>query len=105
MLISARAFKRIFTCKCWLRYSRERALESLPNRAVQPGPKGSCLSPYASDALELVVVDFAAAVLVELVELPLYAVDLHDVDLVCLPGRWESRREKDPDRGTFLKDT
>ena len=24
--ISARAFKRVFTCKCWLRYSRERAL-------------------------------------------------------------------------------
>ena len=30
MYISARAFKRMFTCKVWLRYSRERALQSLP---------------------------------------------------------------------------
>ena len=29
----ARAFKRIFSCKIWLRYSRERALSSLPDRA------------------------------------------------------------------------
>ena len=27
-------FKRIFTCKLWPRYSRERALSSLPDRAV-----------------------------------------------------------------------
>ena len=31
MWISARAFKRIFTCKIWLRYSRERALLSFRN--------------------------------------------------------------------------
>ena len=35
MQISARAFQRIFTCKIWLRYSRKRALQSLPDRAVQ----------------------------------------------------------------------
>ena len=29
--ISARAFQRIFTFKIWLRYSRERALSSLPD--------------------------------------------------------------------------
>ena len=33
MYISARAFKRIFTCKIWLRYSRERAVQSLPHPA------------------------------------------------------------------------
>ena len=32
MYISARAFKRIFSRKIWLRYSRERALSSLPDR-------------------------------------------------------------------------
>ena len=31
MKISARAFKRIFSCKIWLRYSRARALSSLPS--------------------------------------------------------------------------
>ena len=35
MYISARAFQRIFTCKIWLRYSRERALSSLPALRVQ----------------------------------------------------------------------
>ena len=33
--ISARAFQRIFSCKIWLRYSRERALST-------PGPGGGC---------------------------------------------------------------
>ena len=33
--ISARAFQRIFSCKILLRYRRERALSSLPDRAVQ----------------------------------------------------------------------
>ena len=33
--ISARAFQRVFTCKIWLRYSRERALSSLPALRVQ----------------------------------------------------------------------
>ena len=28
--ISARAFQRVFSCKIWLRYSRERAFQSLP---------------------------------------------------------------------------
>ena len=33
--ISAKAFQLIFTCKIWLRYSRERALSSLPALRVQ----------------------------------------------------------------------
>ena len=33
--ISARAFQRIFPCKIWLRYSRERALSSLPALRVK----------------------------------------------------------------------
>ena len=33
--ISTRAFQRVFTCTIWLRYSRERALESLPALRVQ----------------------------------------------------------------------
>ena len=37
MSSSARAFKRIFSCKIWLRHSLERALSSLPDRAVQLG--------------------------------------------------------------------
>ena len=32
--ISARAFQRIFTCKIWLRYSRERALKKLPELLI-----------------------------------------------------------------------
>ena len=31
----AKAFKRIFSCKIWPRYSRERAPSSLPDRAMQ----------------------------------------------------------------------
>ena len=34
-LISAKAFRRVFTCKISFRYSRERALKSLPGRAEQ----------------------------------------------------------------------
>ena len=30
MQISSRAYKRVFTCKIWLRYSQERASQSLP---------------------------------------------------------------------------
>ena len=32
--MSARAFQRVFTCKIWLRYSRERALKSSKVRAL-----------------------------------------------------------------------
>ena len=32
---SPRAFQRVFTCRSWLRYSRERALQSLPALRVQ----------------------------------------------------------------------
>ena len=35
MYISARAFQRLFTRKIWLRYGRERALQSLPALRVQ----------------------------------------------------------------------
>ena len=35
MKISERAFQRIFSCKSWLRYSRERALLSLPALRAQ----------------------------------------------------------------------
>ena len=37
MQISARAFKRIFTCKIWPRYSRERALERFAARTCTGG--------------------------------------------------------------------
>ena len=51
--ISARAFKRIFTCKIWLRYSRERALQSFPALRIDRG-RGSSFSsrPLRSDGGE-----------------------------------------------------
>ena len=44
MQISARAFQRVFTCKNQRRYSRERALQSLPALRVQI-PQVSCVAP------------------------------------------------------------
>ena len=55
--ISARAFKRIFSCKIWPRYSRERALSNLPDRAIQQcqrrggGPRAGARGPREGPCL------------------------------------------------------
>ena len=39
---SARAFKRIFTCKIWLRYSRQRGRTAQPGTGIRSGQLSGC---------------------------------------------------------------
>ena len=49
-----RALKRICSCKIWLRYSRERALSSLPDQAVQGAGRAQ---PWEASGPDLVGVE------------------------------------------------